>query len=64
MRHYDTYLTLKDNDMRLKYCSVCWDERRMLIQMTFQEFIEGYLDFIKYKCHVCKQSVSVHEKGI
>ena len=59
IRHHETYITLKDDDMKTIYCSVCWDKSRALIQMMFHGFIEGYMDFIEYRCNICKQSVSV-----
>lgn len=33
IRHKNTYITLADDELGLRYCSVCWDCDRKLIQM-------------------------------
>ena len=50
-RHIETYITLKNDESKLKYCSVCWDRERKLIQMT------PFDDRKAYFCFVCKSKV-------
>ena len=33
IRHENTYITLKEDDSNIMYCSRCWDREKELIQM-------------------------------
>ena len=48
VRHPENYVTIKSDDQQLKYCSVCWDNDRKLIQMKSLDKGSSYY------CHVCK----------
>ncbi|MBR3083833.1 MAG: hypothetical protein IKH03_04600 [Oscillospiraceae bacterium] len=54
VRHKQPYLTLSDDDLKIKYCSVCWDTSRKLVQM--KEKVDGatYGSRISFYCHNCK----------
>ena len=54
VRHKQPYLTMRDDDQQIKYCSVCWDTSRKLIQM--KEMVESatYGSGISFYCHNCK----------
>ena len=45
-RHQDLYLTLKDEDDTIIYCSHCWDNEKKLIQL--QKY-HG-----EFSCHHCR----------
>lgn len=46
-RHKDAYITLKDDEQKLIFCSNCWDSKQQLIQAQIDE--NGY-----YECPSCK----------
>ena len=47
VRHEDTYITLKDDNDEIMYCSCCWDSSNKLIQVRKDD--AGY-----FLCHLCK----------
>ena len=47
VRHEDTYITLKDDNDEIMYCSCCWDSSNKLIQVRKDD--DGY-----FLCHLCK----------
>lgn len=47
VRHKDTYITLKDDNDEIMYCSCCWDSSNKLIQAHKN-------DNGAFWCHVCK----------
>ena len=46
-RHKDAYITLKDDEQKLIFCSNCWDSKQQLIQAQIDE--NGH-----YECPSCK----------
>jgi len=50
------YITFSDDESKVKYCVVCWDNDRKRIQL---ERINWY-SAISYKCTVCK--INLHSK--
>ena len=49
VRHKRTYITLTDNPFDVKYCSLCWDNRRKLVQLD--EVRSSYsTDLYCYNC--------------
>lgn len=50
IRHPEPYLTLTGDEIPLKYCAVCWDSEKKLIQM--RETIDtGSRKLWCHKCH-------------
>ena len=54
VRHGQPYLTLTDDNQQLKYCAVCWDSERVLIQM--KELSEWTSEDKRLHCHKCGNS--------
>ena len=54
IRHKQPYLTLTADDQQLKYCSVCWDTSRKLVQMKEMTENATYGTGLKFYCHNCK----------
>ena len=52
IRYKQTYLTLQDDDKMLKYCAVCWDSERKLIQMG--ETVDWHGERAKVYCKKCE----------
>lgn len=48
-RHTEAYITLKEDSIRILYCSHCWDSENKLIQMNAS-------DNGKFKCPHCENS--------
>lgn len=46
-RHKDAYITLKDDEQKLIFCSNCWDSKQQLIQAQIDD--NGH-----YECPSCK----------
>lgn len=46
-RHKDAYITLKDDEQKLIYCSNCYDTKRQLVQAQIND--DG-----QYLCPACK----------
>ena len=46
-RHNDAYITLKNDELKLIYCSNCWDSNQKLVQAQTDE--NGH-----YECPACK----------
>ena len=49
VRHEETYITLKDDNNGIMYCSCCWDSSNKLIQVRKDD--DGY-----FLCHLCKNN--------
>lgn len=47
IRHADAYITLKDEDQNIIFCSGCWDKDRKLVQVQM-------INTGRYQCPVCK----------
>ena len=47
IRHSETYITLKDDESKIMYCSCCWDNSNKLIQL--KKYEDG-----DYSCLICK----------
>lgn len=47
VRHSETYITLKNDDAEIMYCSCCWDNSNKLIQLKRYECGD-------YSCLICK----------
>lgn len=45
-RHEDAYITLKDDEENIIYCSCCWDTKRVLVQGNL-------VNTGKYRCPAC-----------
>jgi hypothetical protein len=43
-RHSESFLTLKDDDLKTMYCSSCWDKDNKLVQLSIHN--NGWM----YKC--------------
>lgn len=56
VRHKQPYLTMRGDEQHLKYCSVCWDTSRKLVQM--REMVESSYSWsgIAFYCHNCKSN--------
>lgn len=63
IRHSETYITLKDDNAKIMYCSCCWDSSNKLIQLKKYEYgdysclickNEGYYDRNLYKANINK----------
>ena len=54
VRHRNLYVTLKDDDNRVVYCSHCWDSERKLIQVE----ITGGNSF---RCPHCRHIDAINE---
>ena len=59
-RHQQPYLTLSNDTNNLKYCGLCWDRDRKLIQM--KELSEWDANNKKLYCHNCQQSCRLDKK--
>ena len=53
VRHQELYLTLKDDENNIFYCSHCWDSDGKLIQMSTKNGL--------YQCPHCQQK-GIHDK--
>lgn len=53
IRHRQPYLTLRDDDMKLKYCAICWDDEQKLIQMSETSEATTYSAWRTLRCHKC-----------
>ena len=52
IRHKQPYLTMMDDELDLKYCSVCWDSEQLLIQMrTSSEWTSEKTLLVCHKCN-------------
>lgn len=47
-RHKDAYITLKDDEIKLIYCTNCWDKDKKLVQAQTDD------EWGKYDCPLCK----------
>lgn len=58
VRHAQPYITFDDDDKNMKFCAVCWDNNRKLIQM--KEMVEGIgsANWITYRCNICNSTCS------
>ena len=54
VRHRQPYLTLTGDAQQLRYCAVCWDSDRALIQM--EELSEWTSENKRLHCHKCGNS--------
>ena len=54
VRHKQPYLTLRDDELNVKYCSVCWDTSRSLVQMNEIAESATFGSGIRFYCHNCK----------
>ena len=54
VRHFQPYLTLKDDLLNLKYCATCWDSEHKLVQM--REFDDNDGDGRSVYCNLCNCS--------
>ena len=54
-RHKDAYITLKDDEKKLIYCSNCYDTKQQLVQAQIDE--DGH-----YVCPSCKY-IGYYNKG-
>ena len=54
VRHKQPYLTMRDDELQIKYCSVCWDTSRNLVQMKEMINSATYGSSTSYLCHNCK----------
>ena len=62
VRHKQPYLTMRDDELQIKYCTVCWDTSRKLVQMKEMVNSSTYGPGIKLYCHNCKSSCSPDKK--
>lgn len=53
-RHPRPYITLKDDVTNIKFCSICWDGERVLIQMDEWEEEWYSARSTVLRCHKCK----------
>ena len=56
VRHKQPYLTMRDDSQQIKYCSVCWDTSRKLVQMREMEESSYSWSDITFYCHNCKSN--------
>lgn len=54
VRHKQPYLTLIDDDLQVKYCAVCWDTSRKLVQMREMGSSTTGESVVSFLCHNCK----------
>ena len=53
IRHPRPYLTLTDDNIPVKYCAICWDNDRKLIQMHEIMEITNSYSWVELRCHKC-----------
>jgi len=52
-RHPINTIVVLESDNNIKYCSVCWDSDRKLIQMMYRDASKWY------RCRICSNSTDV-----
>lgn len=57
VRHNSPYLTLSDDELKLKYCAVCWDSDQTLIQML--EIPSDCGNKPSLHCHKCNHFFTI-----
>ena len=53
-RHKSPYITLQGDSQTIKYCAVCWDSTRKLIQMKESANSATYGTRPSLFCHICR----------
>jgi len=58
-RYSKTFISLKGDEQQIMYCSVCWDDKNKLIQMSDKaERKNDSIISLEYKCHICPNRAS------